>query len=45
MKHSVILEKHHQSTIFVALVYSCPYGPAIQHANAHVIPAQLAGRL
>lgn len=34
-------EKKHWCTIFVALVYSCPYGPTIQHTYAHMIPLQL----
>lgn len=41
VKHSVILEKNHWSTVFVALIYRCPYGPTIQHTYANMIPLQL----
>lgn len=32
-------------TIFVALIYGCPYGSTVQHTKAHVIPLQLTGKL
>lgn len=32
-------------TVFVVLIDGRPYGSTVQHAKAHVIPLQLAGRL
>ena len=33
--------KKNSFTIFVVLIYRCPYAPTIQHTHGHVIPLQI----